>query len=104
MLTAADVAAMLGLKPRTVYDIPVDQLPRYRLGAGRGAVRFEQADVEAYKASCKVVVRQQVAAPPLRGTTVRFAALVPVGVTELDRAFAKLGVKPRKARPHPTRR
>ena len=50
MLTPAEVATLLGLKPRTVYDIPPDRLPRYQAGPGC-AVRYEPADVAAYKAS-----------------------------------------------------
>jgi hypothetical protein len=30
MLTAREVATMLGIKPRTVYDIPLDRLPRFQ--------------------------------------------------------------------------
>lgn len=48
LLTALEAAQLLRLDVRTVYDIPEDQLPRYRLGRGRGAVRFAMADVEAY--------------------------------------------------------
>ena len=46
MLTAAQVAAELGIKPRTVYDIPPDRLPRYQAGPGC-AVRYEPAVVAA---------------------------------------------------------
>jgi len=53
MLTARQVAALLGIKPRTVYDIPAEKLPRYHLGAKGGAVRYRPEDVEAYRASCR---------------------------------------------------
>ena len=53
MLTAAEAAKRLGLAVRSVYDIPADQLPRYRIGAGRGAVRFASQDIDAYLASCR---------------------------------------------------
>lgn len=50
MLTAAAVATMLGLKPRTVYDLADSgRLPCYRLGARGGALRFDEQDVEAFK-------------------------------------------------------
>lgn len=55
MLTAAEVAAKLGISPRAVYDIPERRLPRYRFGAGGGAVRFAPEDVEAYRASCRSI-------------------------------------------------
>lgn len=46
MLTAAEVARLLGLKPRTVYDLAASgALPSYR--PAPGAVRFNSADVEA---------------------------------------------------------
>ena len=53
MLSAAQVAELLGLSARSVYDIPESRLPRYRVGAQGGAIRYELADVEAYKASCR---------------------------------------------------
>ena len=54
MLTAAQVGSMLGLSLSKVYDLARSgDLRCYRFG---GAVRFEPADVEAYKAACKVVV------------------------------------------------
>lgn len=50
MLTAADVATMLGLKPRTVYDLADSgRLPCYRMGVRNGALRFDERDVEAYR-------------------------------------------------------
>lgn len=64
MLTAKAVAALLGLSPRSIYDIPPNLLPCYRMGAGRGAVRYELADVEAYKArtqptSCALIASRE---------------------------------------------
>lgn len=58
MLTAADVGRLLGISARTVYAIPEVQLPRYRMGAARGAVRFDPLDVENYKASQASLPRQ----------------------------------------------
>lgn len=49
MLTAATVATMLGLSPRKVYALHAEgALPGYRFGV---ALRFDPADVEAYKRS-----------------------------------------------------
>lgn len=54
MLTAAQVAAQLGLSARAVYDLAKSgALACYRLGVGRGAVRFDAADVEAYRSACR---------------------------------------------------
>jgi excisionase family DNA binding protein len=45
MLNAAEVAKLLGLSPRAVYDLAASgRLASYRLGAGHGALRFEPAD------------------------------------------------------------
>jgi hypothetical protein len=49
MLTASDVAAVLGISARAVYDIPETDLPRYRPSAKKRAVRFDPADVAAYR-------------------------------------------------------
>lgn len=46
-LTAKEVAKMLNLKPRTVYQLPIRC---YRYGR---AVRYELADVQEYKQSCQ---------------------------------------------------
>lgn len=55
MLTAKEVAALLGLSARKVYELASSgKLPSYRFG---DAVRFDPVDVEAFKASCRVVVR-----------------------------------------------
>jgi len=54
MLTAQQVAQMLGLSARAVYDLAASKrLACYRVGAGGSAVRFEPDDVAAYKAACR---------------------------------------------------
>ena len=54
MLTAQQVADALGLSRRAVYDLAdAGLLPCYRMGVGRGALRFDPADVEAYRAACR---------------------------------------------------
>lgn len=56
MLTAQAVADQLGLSTRAVYDLAESgALACYRLGVGRRAVRFDQQDVDAYKASCRSI-------------------------------------------------
>jgi excisionase family DNA binding protein len=50
MLTADEVARILGLKRRTVYDLAASgKLPSYR--PAPGAVRFDAADVASFKAA-----------------------------------------------------
>src|SRR5574343_130777 len=90
MLTAAEVAALLGISRRTVPDIPEAQLPRYRMGRGRGAVRFDPADVETYRASCRSTVIRRAIAGSLSS-----AVVSTVGESELASAFRALGVAPR---------
>ncbi len=54
MLIAAQVAPQLGLSVRAVYDLAASgAIPSFRVGAGKGAVRFEQADIDAYKLTCR---------------------------------------------------
>ena len=51
MITAAAVATLLGISPRAVYDLADrGMLACYRFGVRGGAVRFDEADVAAYKA------------------------------------------------------
>lgn len=38
LITAQQAGALLGLSARAVYDIPDDDLPRYRVGAGRATL------------------------------------------------------------------
>ncbi len=55
MIDAKAVGVLLGLSTSKVYDLARrGELVSYRFG---DAVRFEQADVDAYKARCKVVVK-----------------------------------------------
>ncbi|MDR3004839.1 MAG: helix-turn-helix domain-containing protein, partial [Acidovorax sp.] len=53
MIDAKQVALLLGLSERTVYELAKSgRLNCYRFGS---AVRFEQADIEEYKKSCRSV-------------------------------------------------
>ena len=88
MLTAAEVAAQLGIKPRTVYDIDPAELPRFQIG---GAVRYEQADVTEYKAKCRSIVTKRRVAGAL-SSTVSFRER---GASELESDFRSHGVEPR---------
>jgi excisionase family DNA binding protein len=66
MLTAADAAALLGLKPRTVYALASsDALASHRFGS---AVRFDPADIEAYKQSCRLPATTRAAEPEKSAT------------------------------------
>lgn len=67
LLTVADVAEWLNVSPSLVYQL-VDsgKLPVVRVGNGRGAIRFQTSDVEAYLAASRVQ-RVKPQAKPRRG-------------------------------------
>jgi predicted DNA-binding transcriptional regulator AlpA len=98
MLDAKAVAQLLGLSARAVYDIPVERLPRYRVGAGSGAVRFAPSDVEAYLESCRSTATK----PEIGGAT-----STPVSLVDADDAlrsyFQRRGLAP-KRKPTPERK
>ena len=85
MLNAATVAQQLGISARAVYELhAAGRLPGYRFGR---AVRFDPADVETYRTSCRsTAIRQAVA-----GSLTLTAASVANG-SELDAAFRALGL------------
>ena len=93
MLSAAQVAALLGLSARKVYDLAASgEIASYRFG---DAIRFEPADVDAYKASCKVVVRPVVVSVP-RSTPLRVS--LPGDRDDYERSMLRLGITPRHLR------
>lgn len=102
LLNASEVADQLGISTRAVYDLANSgTLPCYRVGAGRGAVRFEQADIDTYKASCRSVATRKTVAGVLNLTA---SSLAPAG-SALENAFRKIGVelkrRPSTAKNHP---
>lgn len=90
LLTAKQVGPMLGLSARAVYDIPEAALPRYRVGAGRGAVRFHSRDVSAYLAACRSA-RVPATSVGASSSTVSLRA----ASADLGAMFRAAGVKPR---------
>lgn len=55
MLKVDDVAELLGVSPTTVYGLVADQrIAHFRVGRGRGAIRFEREDVEAFRKAARV--------------------------------------------------
>lgn len=54
MLRVKQVAERLGISCALVYELTAQgKLPCYRIGIGRGAIRFKDEDVEKYLRSCK---------------------------------------------------
>ena len=91
MLTAAEAAPMLGLKPRTLYALAkAGKIACHRLGVGDGAVRFELADIEAYKQSCRLPATTQAV-----GST-NLTASLPESDSGLTAYFRKAGREPKR--------
>ena len=54
-LTVKQAAEILGLSGREVYQLCyTHELPHYRLGVKKSAIRIDPADVLAYKERCRV--------------------------------------------------
>ena len=54
LLTVADVATWLSVSSSLVYQlVESGKLPVYRIGNGRGAIRFRPGDIESYLDSCR---------------------------------------------------
>ncbi len=54
VLTVADVAERLGVSISLVYELVSQKLIAcYRVGSGRGTIRFAEADIDAYLQSRK---------------------------------------------------
>lgn len=55
MLTVSGVAKRLGVSTALVYQLVAQgRLACYRIGLGRGAIRFAESDVDAFLATCRV--------------------------------------------------
>ena len=65
MLSVRDVATKLGVSSALIYALVAEgKLVCYRIGLGRGAIRFNDADVDAYLASCRVEGEERMPCPP----------------------------------------
>jgi excisionase family DNA binding protein len=95
MLTAKQVADMLGLSRSKVYDLAnSSKLPSYRFD---GALRFEEADVVAFKAACRAApLTMPRVKQPLQTTTLK--ASDPNRESELSKYFRARGLKSRGQR------
>ncbi len=91
MLSAKAVAEQLGLSARKVYELARSgALVSYRFG---DAVRFDQVDVDSYKAACR-----QSVAPAIRARSPTEAVSLACADSALAEYFRKAGLTPR-ARP-----
>jgi excisionase family DNA binding protein len=54
VLKVKDVAARLGVSPSTVYHlVEAARISCHRIGTGRGAMRFSEAQVEDFLRACR---------------------------------------------------
>lgn len=92
LICATAVAALLGISSRTVYDLVYSgRLTVYLVG---GSLRFDPADVEAFKQSCRRQARPATAlGPRRRPPSVRISR--EDSDSALRRYFESNGVKPR---------
>lgn len=80
MLTAAEVAEMLAIDRRTVYDLaaPLGPIPCYRIGPR--CIRFERNDIDVYKEHTRAVPLSRTAfdrnsgMPPIAELKARFSS------------------------------
>ena len=88
MLTATEAAKQLGLSARKVYDLHASgELAGFRFGR---AVRFDPADLEAYRTSCR-----SVGTPGTSNGASLSSERFKVVATDLAACFRKAGVKPK---------
>lgn len=100
LIDAKRVSELLGIKARTVYDLAYSgRLACYRIG---GAVRFDPADVEAFKASCRVEPRPAEDRPSNCGASIMALSLRDPDA-ELARYFERHGLKRREKRKRSTK-
>lgn len=94
MLTAKEAAPLLGLKPRTLYALAAaGKIACHRLGVGDGALRFELADIEAYKTACRSPATTRAA-----GSTSSTARFPELDGSALTSYFQKAGREPKPKR------
>ena len=89
MITAEEVAKMLGISRGAVYDLaaPKGPIPCVRLS--RRCIRFSLADVEAYVQSC---THTQIAQPQV---SPRYMPPIKIKISEPLNCFARRGIIPR---------
>lgn len=69
MLKVSDVAKRLGVSIALVYELTAQgKLACYRIGLGRGAIRFKEEDVQSYLDGCRVETWDELPRPVPRPT------------------------------------
>jgi excisionase family DNA binding protein len=91
MLKAAEAGKLLGLSARTMYALAAaGKIACHRMGLEDSAVRFEEADVLAYKESCR-----SPATTPAAGCS-SLTASSPEPGSALTDYFRKAGREPKR--------
>jgi excisionase family DNA binding protein len=94
MLKAAEAGRLLGLSARTMYALAAaGKIACHRMGLGDAAVRFEEADVLAYKESCRSPATTRAA-----GSTSSTARFPELDGSALTSYFRKAGREPKPKR------
>ena len=95
MLSAKQVAEMLGLSRSKVYELASSgKLESYRFD---GVLRFESSDVEAFIVASRVRPQPMpTARQPFRGVTLKVSRVD--GESDLEKYFRTHGLKPRTRR------
>ena len=92
LLKAAEAGKALGVSARTVYALAAaGKLACHRIGVGDGAVRFDPADIEAYKQSCRLP-----ATTPAAGCSSLTASSPEQEGNALTAYFRKAGREPKR--------
>jgi excisionase family DNA binding protein len=88
-MTVIQASEFLGVSRAMVYKLaaPNGPIPCTRIGA---RVIFEESDVSAYKASCRV---EHVPMPPLRLRINEARNQRPPGALSLEETFKRMGIK-----------
>lgn len=94
LVRASEAGRLLGISARSVYALATaGKLACHRLGVGDGAVRFDPADIEAYKKSCRSPATTRAA-----GSTNLIASSPEPGGSALTAYFRKAGREPKPKR------
>ena len=90
MLTAKQVAEMLGVSVRQIYDLAASgKLPAYRFGR---SLRFAPSDVETFVIACRVV-RSPTLTSKQAPCAIWMKSPPADGESELQKQFRALGIK-----------
>jgi excisionase family DNA binding protein len=92
LLKARDAGRLLGLSARTMYALAAaGKIACHRMGVGDAAIRFDPADIEAYKTACR-----SPATTPAAGCSSLIASSPEPAGNALTAYFRKAGREPKR--------